>query len=227
MKDERRHPRPLDADTAATYASWFKALADPTRVRLVNLLAVERRPMRRRRDRRALRGRAVHRLAPPQAARRRAVRHRRATRHLRVLPGERELPVPLPDCRRRRHGSPRPDPVGRALRGDDMSDENPDTADVIATIRNRYAAAATRAAAGKPSSIRAPAVSSVPDSTTPTTSSRPPPPRRRPASDAAIRSPSPTCTKARPFSTSGRAPDSTCSCPRAGSDPPDARSAWT
>ncbi|MCF2526976.1 ArsR/SmtB family transcription factor [Yinghuangia soli] len=35
----------LDADTAATYASWFKALADPTRVRLVNLLAVERRPM--------------------------------------------------------------------------------------------------------------------------------------------------------------------------------------
>ncbi|UGQ10459.1 metalloregulator ArsR/SmtB family transcription factor [Yinghuangia sp. ASG 101] len=45
MKDEVAHPRTLDADTAATYAAWFKALADPTRIRLVNLLAVERRPM--------------------------------------------------------------------------------------------------------------------------------------------------------------------------------------
>ncbi|MGA4540741.1 ArsR/SmtB family transcription factor [Uniformispora flossi] len=45
MNDENGRPRPLDADTAATYATWFKALADPTRVRLVNLLAVERRPM--------------------------------------------------------------------------------------------------------------------------------------------------------------------------------------
>ncbi|GAA4971797.1 metalloregulator ArsR/SmtB family transcription factor [Yinghuangia aomiensis] len=45
MNDRYPRPRPLDADAAATYASWFKALADPTRVRLVNLLAVERRPM--------------------------------------------------------------------------------------------------------------------------------------------------------------------------------------
>lgn len=45
MNTDTPHPRLLDADTAATYASWFKALADPTRVRLVNLLAVERRPM--------------------------------------------------------------------------------------------------------------------------------------------------------------------------------------
>lgn len=45
MNEATVHPRTLDADTAATYATWFKALADPTRVRLVNLLAVERRPM--------------------------------------------------------------------------------------------------------------------------------------------------------------------------------------
>ncbi|MEU8135562.1 ArsR/SmtB family transcription factor [Streptodolium elevatio] len=45
MKDPVPQLRLLDADTAATYASWFKALADPTRVRLVNLLAVELRPM--------------------------------------------------------------------------------------------------------------------------------------------------------------------------------------
>ncbi|MCF2531452.1 ArsR/SmtB family transcription factor [Yinghuangia soli] len=45
MKENAARPHLLDADTAATYAAWFKALADPTRVRLVNLLAVERRPM--------------------------------------------------------------------------------------------------------------------------------------------------------------------------------------
>lgn len=45
MKTNSLHPQVLDAGTAATYASWFKALADPTRVRLVNLLAVERLPM--------------------------------------------------------------------------------------------------------------------------------------------------------------------------------------
>ncbi|MFJ8081916.1 ArsR/SmtB family transcription factor [Streptomyces sp. NPDC096205] len=50
MNDHPTTPRtptrgPLtDADTI-TYASWFKALADPMRVRVLNLLAVERRPM--------------------------------------------------------------------------------------------------------------------------------------------------------------------------------------
>jgi len=33
-----------DAD-AATYASWFKALADPTRIRILNLLAVSPEPV--------------------------------------------------------------------------------------------------------------------------------------------------------------------------------------
>ncbi|KUO11485.1 ArsR family transcriptional regulator [Streptomyces dysideae] len=33
-----------DEDTA-TYTRWFKALADPMRIRLLNLLAVERRAM--------------------------------------------------------------------------------------------------------------------------------------------------------------------------------------
>jgi DNA-binding transcriptional ArsR family regulator len=33
-----------DAD-AATYAAWFKALADPTRIRILNLLAVSSEPV--------------------------------------------------------------------------------------------------------------------------------------------------------------------------------------
>ena len=35
----------LDRDVAAQYASWFRALADPSRVQLVELLARARRPM--------------------------------------------------------------------------------------------------------------------------------------------------------------------------------------
>ncbi|MEU1689214.1 metalloregulator ArsR/SmtB family transcription factor [Micromonospora sp. NPDC005707] len=35
----------LDRDTAQTYASWFRALADPTRVQIVEYLARYARPM--------------------------------------------------------------------------------------------------------------------------------------------------------------------------------------
>lgn len=35
----------LTEEDARTYASWFRALADPTRVQLLNLLAREGRPM--------------------------------------------------------------------------------------------------------------------------------------------------------------------------------------
>lgn len=35
----------LDRGVAAQYASWFRALADPSRVQLVELLARARRPM--------------------------------------------------------------------------------------------------------------------------------------------------------------------------------------
>ncbi|KAB1910154.1 ArsR/SmtB family transcription factor [Micromonospora tulbaghiae] len=35
----------LDRGTAQTYASWFRALADPTRVQLVEYLARHARPM--------------------------------------------------------------------------------------------------------------------------------------------------------------------------------------
>jgi DNA-binding transcriptional ArsR family regulator len=37
--------RPLDRATAAEYASWFKALADPTRIQIVSLLARRAAPM--------------------------------------------------------------------------------------------------------------------------------------------------------------------------------------
>src|ERR671924_699714 len=35
----------LDRNAAAAYASWFRALADPTRVQIVSLLARHGRPM--------------------------------------------------------------------------------------------------------------------------------------------------------------------------------------
>jgi DNA-binding transcriptional ArsR family regulator len=35
----------LQRDTAELYASWFRCLADPTRIQILNLLATERRPM--------------------------------------------------------------------------------------------------------------------------------------------------------------------------------------
>jgi DNA-binding transcriptional ArsR family regulator len=37
--------RPLDRATAAEFASWFKALADPTRIQIVSLLARRGTPM--------------------------------------------------------------------------------------------------------------------------------------------------------------------------------------
>jgi DNA-binding transcriptional ArsR family regulator len=35
----------IDRDAAETYATWFKALSDPTRVQILNLLAVAGGPM--------------------------------------------------------------------------------------------------------------------------------------------------------------------------------------
>jgi len=43
MKDELAVP--LDRDTAVEYASWFKSLADGTRVQIVSLLARQGAPM--------------------------------------------------------------------------------------------------------------------------------------------------------------------------------------
>jgi DNA-binding transcriptional ArsR family regulator len=37
--------RPLDRGVAETYAAWFKALADATRIQVVSLLARSRRPL--------------------------------------------------------------------------------------------------------------------------------------------------------------------------------------
>ncbi|GIH95651.1 ArsR/SmtB family transcription factor [Planobispora siamensis] len=38
-------PEPLDRASAEEYASWFKALADATRIQIVSLLARRRTPM--------------------------------------------------------------------------------------------------------------------------------------------------------------------------------------
>jgi DNA-binding transcriptional ArsR family regulator len=43
MKEEMAEP--LDRVTAAQFASWFRALADPTRVQIVSLLARRGEPM--------------------------------------------------------------------------------------------------------------------------------------------------------------------------------------
>ncbi len=37
--------RAIDPVSAETYARWFRALADPTRIRILNLLACSHRPM--------------------------------------------------------------------------------------------------------------------------------------------------------------------------------------
>ena len=37
--------QPLDRQTAETYAAWFRALADGTRVKIVSLLARAGRPL--------------------------------------------------------------------------------------------------------------------------------------------------------------------------------------
>jgi DNA-binding transcriptional ArsR family regulator len=42
MKDQAR---PLERGTATLYASWFRALADPTRVQILSLLAVSGEPL--------------------------------------------------------------------------------------------------------------------------------------------------------------------------------------
>ena len=41
----RQDEQPLDRATAAEFASWFKALADPTRIQIVSLLARGGTPM--------------------------------------------------------------------------------------------------------------------------------------------------------------------------------------
>jgi len=38
-------PQPIDRETAGEFAGWFKALADPTRIQIVSLLARRGRPM--------------------------------------------------------------------------------------------------------------------------------------------------------------------------------------
>ncbi|MGW7327232.1 ArsR/SmtB family transcription factor [Streptomyces sp. NPDC054840] len=45
MNEKRKSVQGLDPADAQRYAGWFKALADPMRVQLLNLLARERRPM--------------------------------------------------------------------------------------------------------------------------------------------------------------------------------------
>jgi DNA-binding transcriptional ArsR family regulator len=45
MKTSATTAPPIDRATAAEYASWFKALADPTRIQIVSLLARHGAPM--------------------------------------------------------------------------------------------------------------------------------------------------------------------------------------
>ncbi|MFD0274109.1 ArsR/SmtB family transcription factor [Kitasatospora sp. NPDC127111] len=45
MNESSRTSPTVDAEAAALYATWFKALADPTRIQLLHLLAAEGRPM--------------------------------------------------------------------------------------------------------------------------------------------------------------------------------------
>lgn len=40
-----QHAQPIDRATATEYAAWFRALADPTRIQIVSLLARRAEPM--------------------------------------------------------------------------------------------------------------------------------------------------------------------------------------
>lgn len=43
--DDQSLDQSLDRETATTWASWFRALGDPTRVLILRVLSTERRPM--------------------------------------------------------------------------------------------------------------------------------------------------------------------------------------
>ncbi|WP_327306261.1 metalloregulator ArsR/SmtB family transcription factor [Streptomyces sp. NBC_01298] len=45
MNETTKPGQGLSPEDAQTYSGWFRALADPMRVRLLNLLAEERRPL--------------------------------------------------------------------------------------------------------------------------------------------------------------------------------------
>ena len=69
---------------AETYATWFKALADGTRVQVVSLLARSGKPLTVKQIAAAVPVGPVHRVRAPAAARRGRVRARRGTRHVRL-----------------------------------------------------------------------------------------------------------------------------------------------
>ena len=98
---------PLDRATAAEYATWFKALADPTRIQIVSLLARRGTPMSV--------GEIVAAVDVGQStvsahlkilADVRFVLADRES-HVRLLPDQRSLRGLLPHRRRPRHGQAR------------------------------------------------------------------------------------------------------------------------
>ena len=104
---------PLGREIAAEYASWFRALADATRVQIVSLLARRGEPMSVGAITAALdvgQSTVSAHLKVLADVRFRPVR---AARHLRVLPGQRGVRGLLPDRRRHRDGPPGPRGPGR------------------------------------------------------------------------------------------------------------------
>ena len=91
--------RPLDRQAAETYAAWFKALADGTRVQVVSLLARSGKPLTVREIVAAVPVGPVDRVGAPAAARRSRVRARRGARHVSPVPDQRQLRGLLSHCR--------------------------------------------------------------------------------------------------------------------------------
>ena len=99
---------PLDRATAAEYASWFRALADPTRIQIVSLLARRGEPMNV--------GQIVAAVDVGQStvsAHLKVLAEVRFVladppRHRHVLPGQRRVRGLLPHRRRHRHGQAGP-----------------------------------------------------------------------------------------------------------------------
>ena len=103
-----KNPEPLDRADAETYASWFKALADGTRVQLVSLLARAGEPMTV--------GQIVAAVPVGQSTVSAHLKQlaavgfvlAEAPRHRPAVPDQRQLRGVLPYCRRPGHGTARP-----------------------------------------------------------------------------------------------------------------------
>ena len=194
----------LDEEEALATAELFKALADPARVRIVNLLATSAEPVCACELVRAARPRPADGLPPSEEADRRGPARAGAARQVGLL---------LAEARRRREARGRRRPERSVLLMSTTADE------LREEVRRRYAESARAVTEGSGgcgcgsgeccAEAGATARASSRRSTTPSSAASSPTRPCSPRSAAATRPRSPTCTRARSCSTWARAAGST------------------